>query len=59
MQNCLTPESGPDIESWLRRRPARSLSSLLCQAVHHGETTTLRPGSGVGTYGKKDIHKYY
>ena len=26
----------PDIRSWLRRFPARSLLSLLCQAVHRG-----------------------
>jgi hypothetical protein len=29
----------PDIRSWLRRFPARSLLSLLCQAVHGGEVT--------------------
>ena len=29
----------PDIRSWLRRFPARSLLSLLCQAVHRGEVT--------------------
>ena len=29
----------PDIRSCLRRFPARSLLSLLCQAVHRGEMT--------------------
>jgi hypothetical protein len=29
----------PDIRSWLRRFLARSLLSLLCQAVHGGEVT--------------------
>ena len=33
----------PDIRSWLRRFPARSLLSLLCQALHRGEGPTLRP----------------
>ena len=32
----------PHIRSWLWRFPARSLLSLLCQAVHRGEVTTLR-----------------
>ena len=42
----------PDIRSWLRRFPARSLLSLLCQAA-------LRPSQAFGTYGKKDIHERY
>ena len=49
----------PDIRSWLRRFPARSLLSLLCQAVHRGEMTNSAAESGVGTYGKKDIHERY
>jgi hypothetical protein len=50
----------PDIRSWLRRFPARSLLSLLCQAVHRGEVTNSAAEPGVfGTYGKKDIHERY
>jgi hypothetical protein len=37
----------PDIRSWLRRFPARSLLSLLCQAVHRGEMTNPAAESGV------------
>jgi hypothetical protein len=37
----------PDIRSWLRRFPARSLLSLLCQAVHRGEVTSSAAESGV------------
>jgi hypothetical protein len=37
----------PDIRSWLRRFPARSLLSLLCQAVHRGEMTSPAAESGV------------
>jgi hypothetical protein len=29
----------PDIRSWLRRLPARSFFSFLCQAVHRDEMT--------------------
>jgi hypothetical protein len=37
----------PDIRSWLRGFPARSLLSLLCQAVHGGEMTNPAAESGV------------
>ena len=37
----------PDIRSWLRRFPARSLLSLLYQAVHRGEMTSPAAESGV------------
>jgi hypothetical protein len=36
-----------DIRSWLRRFPARSLLSLLCQAVHRGEMISPAAESGV------------
>ena len=50
----------PDIRSWLRRFPARSLPSLLYQAVHRGEMTNSAAEPGVfGTYGKKDTHERY
>ena len=37
----------PDLRSWLRRFPGRSLLSLLCQAVHRGEMTNPAAESGV------------
>jgi len=50
----------PDIRPWLRRFPARSLLSLLCQAVHRGEiTNSAARARCCGTYGKKDIHERY
>jgi hypothetical protein len=44
----------PDIRSWLRRFPARSLLSLLCQAVHRGEVTSSAARAGrLGPVGRK------
>ena len=49
----------PNIRSWLRRFPVRSLLSSSARQYTAVRWPTLRPESGVGTYGKKDIHERY